>query len=147
MLNVYQYYGTPETLPLYEPFGDIMKKVTLIMNNELRLNDLDSKTLESLMPVIKRSPKLAFQYVYFFTKKRTPELEPAIKQSAGSALQYARLFMDSRPWPEAEPAIMLDPVEAYEYAVYCIQDRWIEAEPYIMEDEYIWNLYKEYFEM
>jgi hypothetical protein len=147
MLNIYRYYDKSSDLPLYDKLNDAIDVVKELQNNDISMDKIDKDTLDNLMPIIKRIPKLAYQYVYYITQKRTPELEDAIKTNASSAYQYARKFMDGQRWIEAEPVIMQDPVEAADYAINVIKGRWLEAEPIISKDLYAWHDYIHYFEV
>lgn len=48
-------------------------------------------------------------------------------------------------YPEAEQLIMTDPHTAYLYARDVIKGRWLEAEPFIEKNEYVWGLYANTF--
>jgi len=61
-----------------------------------------------------------------------------------SACQYCIDIKKTR-WPEAESIIMKDSRAIYIYAKTILRDRWIEAEPFILqtepESDHGWNLY------
>ncbi len=67
-----------------------------------------------------------------FTDKSSDIYREAIKKIPKLAYEYAKDMIQER-WPEAEPYIMKSEFAAY-YAKYIIKGRWPEAEPYIMRD-------------
>ena len=48
---------------------------------------------------------------------------------------------------KSELIIMTDPYYAYTYALKIIKGRWLEGEPYIMEDSFWWDIYKSRFDI
>jgi len=55
--------------------------------------------------------------------------------NAEAVYDYAVGIIDNR-WPEAELYIMKDPKWAFYYALHTIKSRWEKAEPYIMKNPY-----------
>ncbi len=66
-----------------------------------------------------------------------------IKRIPRDAYLYAKYVIDGR-WVEVEPVIMKNPHYAYQYAKNVLQKRWPDAEPYIMKDLYRAYLYAKY---
>jgi len=82
----------------------------------------------------------AVHYARDVIKGRWPEAEPFIKQNPLEAYQYAEEVIKGR-WPEAEHIIVTHPFSAYMYATQVLKDRWTEAEPIIKEDLLYWHDY------
>lgn len=82
------------------------------------------------------------------TSKRDPELEKEIldTQNANAAYWYARDAIRGR-WPEAEEIIKTNPTAAFYYAIKVIDHRWLEAEEIISRDPYVWEEYKDKFDI
>lgn len=64
---------------------------------------------------------------------KTKDRLDVIKTYPQSAYLYSKKILKGR-WIEAEPYIMQDPFYAYVYAKHVLKQRWPEAEPYIMKN-------------
>lgn len=69
-----------------------------------------------------------------------------IKRVPKYAYYYARFIIEDR-WLDAEPFIIKDRGAAHDYARYVLKGRWPEAEPYIKCDEYWWDPYCKHFKI
>jgi hypothetical protein len=67
-----------------------------------------------------------------------------IKKSPETAYYYALRVHDDR-WLEAEPYIIKDPIYAAYYSANVMYKRWIEAEPTIKQDYWSWDEYSRRF--
>lgn len=154
MLNIYNYYDTPDTLPLYDGIHD---KLWMLNHSNRWGRAIPAKDLEPLIGIIIRKPESAFYYARGVIGGRWPEAEPTIMKDAGFASWYAEFILRRDPewtsqeghengrWPEAESTIMKDPFTAFLYAKRILQHRWEEAEPDIKTDPNYWEHYKEHF--
>jgi hypothetical protein len=68
----------------------------------------------------------------FKSRVRIPVIEHIFKQNARDAFFYAWRILNDR-WLEAEPIILQDSYASYWYAKDIIKGRWLEAEPTIMK--------------
>lgn len=68
-----------------------------------------------------------------------------IKKSPRHAYRYAKYRVQNDRWVEAEPYIMKNPQYAHYYAYNVMKGRWFEAEKYIMKNEYWWDAYSREF--
>lgn len=59
-------------------------------------------------------------------------IEHIIKKNSNDAYMYAYWIKNNR-WPEAEPFILKSPDRACMYAIHLIKERWLEAEPILMK--------------
>lgn len=109
--------------------------------------------------VIKRRPYEAYQYSLYmlrldphwqYKSGRWPDAEPYIMKDSDMANSYAGDILAKEPtwphkngrWPDAEPIIKKNPYAAYDYAMRILKHRWLEAEPTIQQDEWLWGEYK-----
>ena len=97
---------------------------------------------------LKKTPGGALKAAYI-TKKRDPAVEKSLIERAKIAPQsfsnadlynYAKLVMQQR-WPEAEPYILNSPYSSLMYAIDVIKGRWPEAEPVIKDNARLSSLY------
>lgn len=130
MLNLYDYFEEPETLPMYDTVYRSLDYVSAVHQWG---DSIFKRDLEPLLGIIRRSPKLAFYYAYSILQARWPEGETTIIKDTTWSYQYARNVMRRR-WPEAEPIIAKDPDYAIKYATHLIRGRFPEAEPYILKN-------------
>jgi hypothetical protein len=155
MLNLYKYYDSPESLPLYDRLAHTMRVAAIHNSGSIKLRDLDKGDLEALMPIISRTPWLANKYAREVLHGRWPEAEPIIMKVPNVAYSYVKTILAEDPewpypngkWPDAEPYIMKNPFSAVLYAKHVLKHRWKEAEPVIKTDEYHWHDYIRYFEV
>jgi hypothetical protein len=119
MLNIYDYYDDPQSLPLY---------------NELK----------SALPRLLHPSRWWDEH---YTREDFKSVEHIIIRDPKTSYYYASSVLHSR-FPEAEPIIMTSSL-AVDYAQYIIKGRWPEAEPYIQagaeDGGYWWDEYKDYF--
>lgn len=133
MLNLYDKFDKPETLPGYD--GEYHTKMVFKMLNESpeRLSSEDKKLLARNTDVIIKDPKAIYMYADYVIQGRWEEGEPYIMKNTKWAVAYARGVIKGR-FEAAEPYIMKDAAKAFLYASNIFQGRWEEAEPYIMKD-------------
>jgi hypothetical protein len=129
MLNLYDYYEEPDTLPLYDTVFRSLHYIDAVHNWDVSVFKRD---LEPILGVIIKKPKLAFYYADTILKARWPECEKYLITSPTWSYQYAKYIIKGR-WPEAEPIIATDPGHAVKYATQVIRGRFPEAEPYILK--------------
>jgi hypothetical protein len=77
--------------------------------------------------------------MYTADKSRDPKLEKIIAQTPSDAYGFLTQVIKQRD-PVLEKSFMKDPMTAYNYACY-IEQRWPEAEPYIMQNPKVASLY------
>ncbi len=148
MLNVYKFYDKSRELSRYNELGRTIDQLEVLgsidsiegydddeYEEKMDIyNQMSPRSLQPLMPIIKRSASYAYNYAkHMLGEKRWPDVEPVIMQNAEYAYLYAHDVIKGR-WPEAEPHIMKDSHYAYRYAKDIIKGRWSEAEKYIMKE-------------
>lgn len=93
----------------------------------------------------KRQPyTIPLQYA-LVTGERSEAMEKQLLSARNNA-RALRVYADKvigGEWPEAEPQLAKDPVEALLYAVYVKKDRFPKAEPLIKQNQRSWQQYKE----
>lgn len=93
----------------------------------------------------KRQPyTIPLQYA-LVTGERAEDMEKQLLSARNNA-RALRVYADKvigGEWPEAEPQLAKDPVEALLYAVYVKKNRFPEAEPLIKQNVRSWQQYKE----
>lgn len=137
MINLYDYYSSPEELNGYE---NRIHFFPILAYEEILNGNKDPELLD----VLKKDPEYAFFYALNTIKGRWPEAEPFIMKDPYYAYCYAEDIIKGR-WLEAEPTILSNEACIYYYAAYVIGHRWPEAEPIIMKDPFNWDYYKKHF--
>ena len=115
MINLYNFYTEPKTLPLYKELNKPLKLMDQIHNWG---ETIFEKDLEPIKHIIRVTPELAYYYAEHIVGGR---------------------------WDEGEPCIIHIPDRAYLYARDIIGGPWPEAEPYIKQDKYAWDSYSKLF--
>jgi hypothetical protein len=117
MLNIYNYYEQPDSLPLYSTVNSALSYFDIdhvkTWGIKLKVQDL-----EPIINIIQKDPEYAYQYAIRVLKHR---------------------------WEEAEPYIMKNPNAAFRYSKFVMGARWEEAEPIIKTSEMAWLQYRQYF--
>lgn len=142
---------------------DLEPIVQIIKRSPIYAYDYAGKIIKGRWPdgenTIMRSPYDAYKYSLYrlrpdpqwqYKSGRWPEAEPFIMKEPDVAANYAMDILANEPtwehkngqWPDAESYIMQDPYAAYQYAMRVLKHRWLEAEPTIQQDEWLWNEYK-----
>lgn len=158
MLNIYNYYDKPKTLPLYNEMLESFKWSDMIISYVLGDPEAEGITEEEIRAqaqkherIIAKTAEAAYMYASLILRHRFPAGERAILSSPNTALDYCIMVLAKDPnwkyksgrWPEAEPAIMQSSYDAVLYAKYILvkeptwpheNGQWPEAEPYIMRD-------------
>lgn len=175
MLNIYEYYTNPESLP-----GRAIALKRFIMDDFPQPDDEDEYAFgNNIDDVIKHigrvyqiedwiidnvskgsiDPSVAVSYAIHAIHGRIPQLEKIISTIPNYALRYAADVLANDPswtktpghengrWPEAEQKIKSYPWYAYQYAKNIIKGRWEDAESIIKADPAVWNKYKETFKV
>jgi len=98
---------------------------------------------------LRKTPSGAFKAA-LITKKRDPNVEKALKERGKNNFEtsfltfdlvnYAQKVIQDR-WPEAEPYILRSPNNSTWYAIYVIKGAWPEAEPVIKDNARLSSLY------
>lgn len=113
-------------------------------------------------PAIATNAHSSYEYALRIIKGRFEKGEAIISSEPFYAVLYAQniLAKDSSwpykngRWPEAEK-VMIKSIEEYtqvdaedqacRYAIKVIGSRWLEVEPYLKNNSYVWNEYKTHF--
>lgn len=164
MLNVYDYYTEPSSLPLYEELSESFKWMKMLIDGVYDEEYIRAK-LQPLIHIFAKSPEQSYLYAEWVLRDRFPDGEKAISGSPHYALEYALDILKNNPdwqyksgrWPEAEPTIKTSSNKAYIYARQVLSKdpewckipghengRWPEAEPYILRDAEASCLYAKY---
>ena len=120
----------------------------------LEINDAVPLVVYAMHAIKGRWPEAEFKilnspynvnYARYVIKGRWPELEKEFLKNrfSNDLADYIKLVVKER-WPEAEEALLNDPDGCVEYAIEILNKRWLEAEPVMLDTDYI-ELYLEHF--
>ena len=147
MLNVFKYFEKPTELNKSELIPEMQWADKL---HDGKVTPFDKQSLNPILYLIKKSPRLAYYYARKIIEGRWSEGEPIILKSPYWSYEYACNIINKGHvnnmvrWEEAEPIIMNDPEAACLYASMILNSRWPEAEPIIMKDPNEASNYAEY---
>jgi hypothetical protein len=152
MLNLYDYYEDPDTLPLYDTVFRSLHYIDAVHNWDVSVFKRD---LEPILGVIIKKPKLiiatdpghAVKYATQVIRGRFPEAEPYILKGNTPFLvyDYAKYVING-PWPEGEHIILQDLYTTMMYIIQVLKRRWPEAETHLKGTGY-WSEYTNRFDI
>ena len=158
-MNIYKLHSNPETLAGFDQRTDvpevlrelartkqepaieqqIMKDPNLVLAYAIKFfNGVGWPAAEEY---IMKDAYSAYYYAKYILHRRWKAAEPVIMTDRNLVLNYASKFLKGVGWPAAEPIIIKDPQWAYMYAIDVLEERWPEAEKYIIKDRLVWQSY------
>jgi hypothetical protein len=113
MINFYNYFNK-HSLDKFDDYNEALYEVSYLFLCRPKYD------FTPILHIIRKNPRIAYQYTCLVIKDR---------------------------WLEAEPYIMKDSEVAYLYASRVMKERWFEAESYIKVDAHIFKWYKHHFDI
>jgi len=137
-MELYKLHNEPEQLIYY----DIRLQIPKFAWRELR--DTDFEEDSDLEEVLATDAEYSYMYARDVLDDRFPAGEDAIATDAYNSYLYAQWILGGR-FELGEAEIMTDPESAFLYARDVIENRWLEAEDSIRQNNAWWGDYKREF--